>query len=122
VEGAGQWPAPSQLAASTAWPPAQEAARQVVVPEGNAQALGLDPSQTPPHAEPSEAQGALAPWGAPVTVVQVPAAPGTSQAWHCPSQAWSQQTPSTQWVPWHCPSAAQGCPVGLRGAHTPPAQ
>jgi hypothetical protein len=43
------------------------------------------PSQTPPHELPSLAQAVLAPpfgWTAPLTVVQVPSLPATSQASH----------------------------------------
>jgi hypothetical protein len=50
----------------------------------------------PPQAVPSVAQACRAPWGAPITATQAPLLPATSQAWHCPSQAWSQQTPSAQ--------------------------
>jgi len=62
---------------------------------GYAHAVALDPSQTPPQTLPSEAQACRAPCGAPITFVQVPAEPGTSQAWHCPLQAFAQHTPST---------------------------
>ena len=55
------------------------------------------PSQVPPQAEPSEVQAVRVPCGAPeVTVVQVPALPATSHAWHWPEQAALQQTPSVQ--------------------------
>jgi hypothetical protein len=54
------------------------------------------PSQAPAHSEPSLAQAGRAPCGVPATATQVPALPATSQAWHWPLQAVSQQTPSTQ--------------------------
>ena len=54
------------------------------------------PLQVPPHDEPSLAQAWRTPWGAPLTAVQVPSLPVTSQASHCPSQAVLQQSPSTQ--------------------------
>jgi hypothetical protein len=54
------------------------------------------PSQAPPQALPSLAQAGRAPRGVPVAAEQVPTEPGTSHAWHWPSQAASQQTPSTQ--------------------------
>jgi hypothetical protein len=41
------------------------------------------------------------PWGLPVAGVHVPSLPFTSQASHCPSQARSQHTPSTQWPEAH---------------------
>ena len=56
----------------------------------------MTPSQAPPHADPSDAQAARPPSGAPVTGEQVPTLPGTVQAWHWPPQAASQQTPSVQ--------------------------
>jgi hypothetical protein len=45
--------------------------------------VALVPLQVPPHTEPSDVQAGRAPCGGPeVTVVQVPALPETSQAWH----------------------------------------
>jgi hypothetical protein len=57
------------------------------------------PSQAPPQPEPSSAQAACPGWGALFagTGAQVPALPLTSQAWHCPPHALSQQKPSAQW-------------------------
>jgi hypothetical protein len=80
------------------------------------------PSQEPPQAEPSVAHEGLAPCGAPATGVQVPRAPATSQAWHWPPQAWSQQRPSTQKPEAHCPAAPQGWPPVSLGTQTPAAQ
>ncbi len=54
------------------------------------------PLQLPPQEEPSLAQAERRPCGAPLTVVQVPTLPATSQAWHWLPQAELQQTPSTQ--------------------------
>jgi hypothetical protein len=119
---AGQRPAPSQLAASVATPAEQLATRQVVAAAGYAHAVVLDPLQTPPQTLPSEAHACRVPCGAPTTFVQVPAEPGTSQAWHSPLQAVSQHTPST-----HCPLAhwfapPQATPGPLSGVQTPAAQ
>jgi hypothetical protein len=52
----------------------------------------------------------------------VPTSVGTSQAWHWPAQAASQQTPSTQWPSAHWPSALQVVPGGSLGRHRPEAQ
>ena len=57
-----------------------------------------------------------------MTLVQVPADPGTSQAWHCPPQAELQHTPSM-----HCPLAhwfapAQALPFVSSGLQMPAAQ
>jgi hypothetical protein len=79
-----------------------------------------DPSQAPPQADPSEAQAARAPRGAPGTGVQVPTDPATSQASHCPVQAALQQTPSAQKPLAHCVPAAQAAPSAPFGAQTPP--
>ena len=94
---AGQLPAPSQPAWSVATPALQLAPRQIVAAAGYAQAVALEPSQTPPQTLPSEAQAWRAPCGAPTTFVHVPAEPGTSHAWHCALQALVQHTPSTHW-------------------------
>jgi hypothetical protein len=77
------------------------------------------PSQVPPQAVASEAQGARAPCGAPATGLQVPTAPATSQASHCPPQAASQQTPSTQKPLAHWDAAPQAVPPGSLGVQTP---
>lgn len=58
------------------------------------QAVGLVPSQVAAQA-PKPGQAARPPCGkSPVSVVQVPSEPATSQAWHWPLHAWSQQKPS----------------------------
>jgi hypothetical protein len=78
------------------------------------QAVALDPSQVPPHADPSEAQDAREPCGAPDrTVEQVPALPATSHASHWPAQARLQQTPSTQAPVAHSLSPPQVLPCDL---------
>ncbi len=58
----------------------------------------MKPSQRDAHngSVATVVHGARVPRGAPATLLQVPFVPSTSQAWHCPSQLLSQQTPSTQ--------------------------
>jgi hypothetical protein len=117
---AGQWPAPSHPAARVATPPAQLAARQEVVSSGYAQAVRRLPSQAPPQAEPSESHAGRPFSGAPVAGEQVPARPGRSQASHCPRQAVSQQTPSTQWPLPHWASSPHATPGPSLGTQAPP--
>ena len=100
----------------------QLADRQEVEAPGKVQAATFAPLHEPPQAEPSEAQAARIPWGAPATAEQVPARPATSQAWHWPPQAWSQQTPSTQKPLAHWLEAEQVAPLAWRGTQAPPAQ
>jgi hypothetical protein len=95
VVTAGHEPVPAQLAATVSTPLLQAAARHGVDAPGYPQAMALEPSQVPPHADPSEVQVAREPCGAPdVTVVQAPRLPARSHAWHCPPQALLQQYPS----------------------------
>jgi len=75
-------------------PALQLALRQELV--GYAHAALFVPSQAPPQELPSVAQATRVPCGAPLTAVQVPTLPATSQAWHWLPQALLQQTPSTQ--------------------------
>jgi hypothetical protein len=107
---AGHAPAPLQLAASVAVPPEQEASRHVAPAAGYVQESAFVPLQAPPHSEPSVAQAARRPTGAPITGAHCPARPGTSQASHCPLQAALQQTPSTQRPEAHSPPAPQPVP------------
>jgi len=44
------------------------------------------------------------------TGVQVPSDDRRAQLRHGPAQAWSQQTPSTQWLLTQSPAIVQGCP------------
>src|SRR5258707_685790 len=53
--------------------------------------------------------GRTAPCGFPLMTTHLPAWPGTSHAWHCPSHLVSQHTPST-----HCPPAHASVPAGRR--------
>jgi hypothetical protein len=57
-----------------------------------------------------------------VTATQVPAWPGTSQAWHWPLQAVSQQTPSTQLALAHWFGAPQPAPFASLVTQMPAAQ
>jgi hypothetical protein len=120
VCAAGQCPAPSQEAARVATPFAQEGPRHCET--GYAQAAPLMPLQAPPHPEPSEAQAGREPRGAPATAVHAPMLPGTLHAWHCPLQAWSQQTPSAQWPEAHWFAAPQLAPAPSNSVQTPAAQ
>lgn len=65
---------------------------------------------SPPH---SARAGCAVRWGVPVTGAQVPIEPFMSQASHCPVQALSQQTPSTQLPFAHSPAVEQLWPLGL---------
>ena len=68
------------------------------------------------------AQAARAPCGAPLTAVQVPTLPATSQAWHWLPQALLQQTPSTQLAFVHWLLALQVAPLACFGAQAPALQ
>jgi hypothetical protein len=117
---AGQLPAPSQLAASVATPLVQEAPRHCDT--GNVHAVTVTPSHEPPHDDPSLAHAARTPCGAPTTGEQVPTLPATSQAWHWPSHATSQQTPSTHSPLPHWLAPEQAAPSTSLGAQMPAAQ
>jgi hypothetical protein len=80
------------------------------------------PLQVPPHSVPSLEQPGRAPWGAPVTGLQVPRWPGTSQAWHWPPHALLQHTPSTHSPDAHMSAAPQCSPSPRRDLQTPPEQ
>jgi hypothetical protein len=64
----------------------------------------------PPHVAPS------------ASVVQVPTDPPRLHAWHAPSQAVSQQTPSTQKPERHCPLLPHGSPSGKSSVQCPASQ
>src|SRR5205823_2272106 len=89
---------------------------------GYAHAEGFVPSQVPPQEEPSVAHAFRPPCGAPATAVHVPAVPARSHAWHWPSQAVSQHTPSTQWPLPHWSAAPHVPPGGSLGTHRPAEQ
>src|SRR5262245_9091913 len=80
------------------------------------------PSQLPPQAEPSDAQSVRAPCGAPLTALQVPTLPATSQASHCWPQAALQHTASTQSPLWHCVAPEHVAPRTRFAIHTPAEQ
>jgi len=117
VCSAGQWPLPSHDAPRVATPAVQDAPRQDDV--GYAQAVALVPSQLPPQAEPSLAQAARVPCGAPVTSTQLPTLPPTSHASHWPLQAWLQQKPSAQWPLVHWLESVQAEPSASLPTHWP---
>ena len=78
-----QAPSELQLIATVATPFEQDAGAHCVLPLGKSHLVALVPSQVPPQSEPSLAQVGRRPCGSPaVKVVQVPAWPATSQAWH----------------------------------------
>ena len=107
---AGQAPKPSQLAAGTAAPASHFADRQEAWASGKVQTAGCTPSQLPPHTEPSLAQAAREPTGVPLAERQTPGDQPRLHAWHCPSQAPSQQSPSTQYPELHWLAAEQAVP------------
>jgi hypothetical protein len=117
VTGAGQEPAPLQLALAVATPAEQLAPRHCAV--GYAQAAVFAPSQDPPQEDPSVAQAGRAPCGGPATATHAPTLPATLHAWHCPPQAWLQQNPSTQLPLAHWLGAAQASPFACFGTHAP---
>ena len=82
----------------------------------------MTPSQLPPQALPSVAQAARPPCGVPLTAVQVPTLPATSQAWHWPPQALLQQTPSTQLALVHWLFALQVAPLAFFVTQAPALQ
>jgi hypothetical protein len=71
----------------------------------------------PPHVVPAPAQAVRAPWGAPLTCVQLPGV--TSHASHCPVQPLLQQNPSTQKPDLHIPFDAHRSPSSSRPWHLP---
>ena len=77
------------------------------------------PSQEPPQSVPSVAHAGRVPCGGPLTTVaQVPTLPATSQAWHWPLHAVSQQTESTQLPVWHWFVEVHEFPAASLGTHT----
>lgn len=114
--GASQAPLPLQSAIR----PPLHPGPQTVFPSGYAQAIADLPSQVPAQPCPSSAQALrFVPCGLPTMVVQLPAVPAASHAWHCPSHAVSQQTPSTQKPEAHSLGAPHVEPRRLFGAHVP---
>jgi hypothetical protein len=72
----------------------------------------LADEQLPPQV-PEPAHAVREPCGAPLVIAeQVPTDPDTSQASHCPPQAPSQHTPSTQRLLWHWPLLEHASPLG----------
>jgi len=79
----------------------------------------LLPSHEPPQV-PLPEQAVRTPCGAPLTATHWPTCPGTSQAWHCPAQAWLQQTPSAQLPLPHWFDPPQASPSAFFGTQAPP--
>ena len=107
-------PLPLQLPMSTSTPLAHEAEPHVVVFVGGWQMVASVPSQiapqvapapVPPHAERRPCGGARG-----GNVVQVPALPATSHAWHCPAHRLEQHTPSVHTPLAHSRSLPHGVP------------
>jgi hypothetical protein len=118
VADEGQSPVPLHDAEAVCVPAVQLAARHEVPDPGYAHALVVTPSQAPPHELPSVVQAVREPCGAPVTAVQVPALPTTSQAWHWPVQVLLQQTPSAQIALTHSELPPHSVPFDLRKVAT----
>jgi hypothetical protein len=70
----------------------------------------------------SSVQGLPSSQATPGVGAQWPAPPATLQAKHGPSQAESQQTPSTQYPDWHWSSPAQVSPSARSPSQTPSLQ
>jgi hypothetical protein len=108
--------APLHLGAAVSDPLAQNSTPHVVVAPGSTQFWPFVPSQKPPQApEPGHAGRPFR--GPPGTEMQVPSDPAWSHDWHCPSQAESQHTPSTQWVFVHWLDAPHGDPSPSFATH-----
>jgi ribonuclease E len=119
VVAAGQLPAPSQLAAATATPLAQLAARHDVVAGALAQAPPAAQAPVLPHGGAATQRASAVPA---VAAAQVPLAPpvlAAEQAVQAPVQAVLQQNPSTQLPEAHWLAAVQAAPLAR---HVPPAQ
>src|SRR3954469_1819205 len=102
---------PPHFGAGVSELPEQNSTPQVVFKPGKLHATPLVPSQNPPQVpEPAHAGRPLR--GAPGTAMHVPREPAWSHDWHCPLQAESQQTPSTQLAFAHWLFVAHGAPFG----------
>ncbi len=121
--GSGQAPLPSQEAARVATPRSHEAARhEMAGPTKPSHEARTAPSQARCwHGCPAGAPG-QAPRparGEPVTGMQDPAASGSAQPSHWPSQALLQQTPSAQKPLLHSSGVVHGLPRLPRATHLP---
>jgi hypothetical protein len=105
-----QLPLPSQVAVGVKAAPLHDGEEHSDV--GNVHPPRTVPSHFPLQT-PVPAQAPRAPWGAPVTVEQVPTFPVRSHASHLPVQSASQQTPSVQKPEPHSLLAAHPVPSGL---------
>jgi hypothetical protein len=89
---------------------------------GYVQRSGVTPLHVPAQFGSVPAHGARTPRGAPTTEVHVPKAPPTLHASHCPMQAESQQTPSTQYDDAHSVESLHASALGRFGRHRPATQ
>ena len=103
--------------------PFEQLARlQLAAAPGKLQLAMLVPSQVAPQS-PEPLHWGRPPRGLPLTGVQVPKEPGTSQAAHWSSHTVPQQTPSIQKAPLlHWVSSAQTSPVPTWSTQTPAEQ
>ncbi len=113
--GAAHAPAPSHAASGSSVEPSHRAARHVTsAPALRWQLARATPSQaSAAHGVSAvpDAQAVFVDRGLPTTGEHLPARPITSQASHCPSQAASQHTPSTQSPVAHSAPSAQAMPA-----------
>jgi hypothetical protein len=119
VTAAGHAPAPLQLAATVATPPAQLAARHDTVAAATAHAPALPHNPVFPHGGADPQRASAAPT---VIAAHVPLAPpvlAAEQALHAVVHALLQQNPSTQKPAVHWLFAAHAPPVAFLGAHVP---
>jgi hypothetical protein len=95
LEPQAQRPVPSHVPVAPAQAPL---AHDTLDPTNAPHDVRFVPSQSiAAHGSPAPCeQGAWPVWGAPVTAVQSPGLPETSQASHWPVHAWLQQLPSAQ--------------------------
>ncbi len=114
-----QLPLPAHVADSVSVSVPQLWSRHEVSAPGKVQVVPFTPLQVPAQTPPSLAHGARPPTGSPLIGSQVPTEP-VLHASHCPSQATSQHTPSTQSPVWHCSSAPHALPFGRSGSQTDP--
>jgi hypothetical protein len=89
VDGVGQLPRPSHVAALVCVEPLHDCALHTL-PVGYVHAIA-EPLHVPPQVEPPPLHAVREPCGVPLTNVQLPTEPPTSHAWHWPVHALLQQ-------------------------------
>lgn len=114
--GVVQAPAPLHTVAVVTMPLAQLPAEHWAVLPGKLQAVGLVPSHWLWQGAVPVQAARIDPRGNPATVRHLPALLLSLHAWHCPVQALSQQTPSTQWFELHSVFCPQVVPGGARAS------